>query len=180
VPLNGDVGRLSSCDRVIVNLNVVAEALQPRSVAWLSLQSDGSISVGLTDRTFVSPTFQARNFVWNLYNRVELEYIVAHTPEALEPVPNPHLTFHPPIYFHLRANGQEELWAGIAEPRLMLRSRLAVCAISCSILIGVSTPISSCLSWPARTMPTWFLSWRKRILTSSRRSFRAGRRRATI
>lgn len=105
---------------MIVLLNAVAEAIQPRSVGWISLQPDGSISVGLRDRAFVSPTFRARNFVWNPYNRVTLEYMVAHTPDALRPVPNPHLTFHPPIYFHLRANDQEELFAGIAEPRLML------------------------------------------------------------
>ena len=105
---------------MIVLLNALAETIQPRSVGWISFQPDGSISVGLIDRAFVSPTFRARNFVCNLYNPVTLEYLVAHTPDALEPVPNPHLTFHPPIYFHLRANGEEELFAGICEPRLML------------------------------------------------------------
>ena len=105
---------------MIVLLNAVAEAIEPRSVGWISFQPDGSISVGLTDRAFVSPTFRARNDLWNLDNRVELAYVVAHSPDALEPVPNPHLTFHPPIYFHLRANGEDELFSGIAEPRLML------------------------------------------------------------
>ena len=101
-------------------LSVVAKAMEPRSVGWLSLQPDGAISVGLTDRAFISPTFRTRNFVWNLYNRIKLEYLVAHTPDTLQPVPNPHLTFHLPIYFHLRTNGKDELFAGIAEPRLML------------------------------------------------------------
>ncbi len=104
---------------MILNLNVIADEIE-RSIGWISFQPDGAISVGLTDRTFVSPKFRARKFLWNLYNRVTLEYLVAHSPEALESVNNPHLTFHPPIYFHLRANGQEELFAGIAEPRLML------------------------------------------------------------
>ena len=104
---------------MILNLNVIADEIE-RSIGWVSFQPDGAISVGLTDRTFVSPKFRARNFLWNLYNRVTLEYLVAHSPEALESVDNPHLTFHPPIYFHLRANGQDELFAGIAEPRLML------------------------------------------------------------
>lgn len=107
---------------VIVLLNVAAEGIVPCAMAWISLQPDGAISVGLNDRTFVSPTFRARNFVWNFYNRVTLEYLVPHSPEALEPVPNPHMTFHPPIYFHLRANGKDELFAGIAEPRLMLQA----------------------------------------------------------
>jgi hypothetical protein len=30
------------------------------------------------------------------------------------------LTFHPPIYFHLRANNDEELFAGIADVEIML------------------------------------------------------------
>lgn len=105
---------------MIVLLNTIADTGQPRGIGWISLQPDGAISVGLNDRAFVSPAFRARNFVWNFYNRVTLEYMVSHSPDALEPVPNPHLTFHPPIYFHLRANGKDELFAGIAEPRLML------------------------------------------------------------
>ena len=30
------------------------------------------------------------------------------------------MTFHPPLYFHLRENHREELFSGIAEPLLML------------------------------------------------------------
>jgi hypothetical protein len=91
-----------------------------RSVGWVSLQPDGAVSVGLSDRTFVAPSFRARDFLWNAYNRVTLEYRVAHDPVGLEPVLNPHLTFHPPIYFHLRENGKDELWAGIADVAIML------------------------------------------------------------
>ena len=90
------------------------------TVGWISLQSYGAVSVGLADRTFVSPRFHARQFLWNAYNRVSLEYLVPHNPDELRPVANPHLTFHPPIYFHLRANGDEELFAGIAEVEIML------------------------------------------------------------
>ncbi len=92
-----------------------------KAVAWLSFQPDGAISVGLRDRTFISPTFRARSFVWNVYNRVTTEYLVPHTPEALRQVLNPHLTFHPPIYFHLRQDGKEELFAGIADVNIMLQ-----------------------------------------------------------
>ena len=102
-----------------LNFNVVVDEFD-RSIGWISFQPDGAISVGLADRTFISPKFRVRNLVWNMYNRISLEYLIAHSPEALESIRNPHLTFHPPIYFHLRANGQEELFAGIAEPRLML------------------------------------------------------------
>ena len=105
---------------VIIHVKEIAETTQSRAICWISLQQKGSISVGLNDRAFISPSFRNRKFLWNLYNRVTLKYMVPHTPDALEPVPNPHLTFHPPMYFHLLSNGKEELFAGIAEPRLML------------------------------------------------------------
>ena len=104
---------------MILNLNVIADKNE-RSIGWVSFQPDGAISVGLKDKTFISPKFREKKFLWNFYNRVTVEYLVVHSPETLEPINNPHLTFHPPIYFHLKANGQEELFAGIAEPRLML------------------------------------------------------------
>jgi hypothetical protein len=77
--------------------------------------------VGLSDRAFISPRFHARQFVWNAYNRVVLEYLVPHSPQELQPVTNPHLTFHPPVYFHLRANDDTELFAGIAEVEIILQ-----------------------------------------------------------
>ncbi|HET9694953.1 MAG TPA: hypothetical protein VFP48_11255 [Steroidobacteraceae bacterium] len=92
----------------------------PHTIGWISMQPDGAVSVGLADRTFISPRFHARQFVWNAYNRVSLQYLVPHSPEELLAVVNPHLTFHPPIYFHLRANGDQELFAGIAEVEIML------------------------------------------------------------
>jgi len=104
-----------------MNVQVVAAYKDSeRSVGWVSLQPDGAVSVGLSDRTFVAPSFRARNFLWNVNNRVTLEYRVAHEPGAMEPVVNPHLTFHPPIYFHLRENNQVELWAGMADVAIML------------------------------------------------------------
>jgi hypothetical protein len=51
---------------------------------------------------------------------VKLQYLVPERETELRPVHNPHLTFHPPIYFHLRANRDEELFAGIADVKIML------------------------------------------------------------
>jgi hypothetical protein len=51
---------------------------------------------------------------------VTLHYLVPESETELLPVHNPHLTFHPPIYFHLRANKDEELFAGIADVKIML------------------------------------------------------------
>lgn len=104
---------------MVLNVHAVEGETEYR-VGWISLQPDGSVSVGLADRAFISPRFHARQFLWNAYNRVALQYLVPHSPNDLRAVTNPHLTFHPPIYFHLRANGDEELFAGIAEVEIML------------------------------------------------------------
>lgn len=60
------------------------------TIGWVSLQTDGAISVGLADRAFISPRFHARQFLWNAYNRVTVQYLVPHSPEGLRPVTNPH------------------------------------------------------------------------------------------
>ncbi len=104
-------------------MNLIVNAVTSTSehtIAWLSLQPNNWVSVGFSDKAFISPRFHARQFVWNAYNRVTVQYLVAHHPEELRPVTNPHLTFHPPIYFHLRANKDEELFAGIADIQIML------------------------------------------------------------
>lgn len=91
-----------------------------RSICWISFQPDGSVSVGFKNRSFVSPNFTVKNHIFNYYNRVTNNYIIANSPDALMPVKNPHMTFHPPIFFHLRANSQPELFTGYAEPLLIL------------------------------------------------------------
>lgn len=93
---------------------------EERSVGRVSHQPDGSVSVGLSDKTFVTPQFSNRNFVWNADNRQTLEFLVANNSDSLQLIRNPHLTFHPPNYFHLRENGKDELWAGIADVAIML------------------------------------------------------------
>jgi hypothetical protein len=102
-----------------LEINAVAAGCDYR-IGWVSLQSDDSVSVGLAARTFISPRFHARQDLWNVDNRVAVQYLVPHMPEELRPVRNPHLTFHPPITFHLRANGDELLFEGIADVDVML------------------------------------------------------------
>ncbi len=58
--------------------------------------------------------------MFNFYNRQTLTYVMQNDREALEPVNNPHFTFHPPIYFHLRANKDDTLFEGIADIDLIL------------------------------------------------------------
>lgn len=91
-----------------------------KRIGWISLQPDGSISVGLNDKTFISPNFNAKNNLWNAYNRVTVEYLIQSDSNTLKPIRNPHLTFHPPIYFHLKANGNKALYEGIADLEIML------------------------------------------------------------
>jgi hypothetical protein len=104
---------------MLVTLNAVSAGSE-HTIGWVSLQVDGSISVGLAYRAFISPRFHARQFLWNAYNRVTVQYLAPQGLEELRPVTNPHLTCHPPIYFHLRANNGQELFAGIGEVEIML------------------------------------------------------------
>jgi hypothetical protein len=82
-------------------------------IAWISLQPTGFISFGLQDRTYISPRFRAQHYVWSAFNRTKIEYYIRSDPSAFEAVTNPHFTFHPPGFFHLRANGDEPLFEGI-------------------------------------------------------------------
>jgi hypothetical protein len=99
---------------------VAAVNNEERAVGWVSFQPDGSVSVGLSDKTFVTPQFSKQNFVWNANNQQTLEFLVPNNSDSLQLVRNPHLTSHPPNYFHLRENGKDELWAGIADIAIML------------------------------------------------------------
>ncbi|HEV2545908.1 MAG TPA: hypothetical protein VGU20_01085 [Stellaceae bacterium] len=64
-----------------------------RSLAWISFQKDGSISVGFADNSIsVQDTQQA------------------NAPRTLV---NPHFTFHPPAWWHLRSEGEEAMWRGL-------------------------------------------------------------------
>jgi hypothetical protein len=98
---------------------------EPKGIAWLSFQPDGSISCGLRDRTYVSPRFRDRIGIWNAYNRIGIEFVVPNNPDSLEPVNGAHITFHPPLTFHFkgrhdRSQHDEDLFQGIAEVRIVL------------------------------------------------------------
>lgn len=92
-----------------------------KRIGWVSLQPDGSVSVGLSDSTFVSPDFKAQNFVWSADHRRTIHYLISSDSRTLRPIRNPHLSFHPPHDFHLHANGGNMLFEGIADLDLMLR-----------------------------------------------------------
>ena len=96
-------------------------------LGWVSFQPDGSISFGLNDKTYISPKFKARHFVWNAFNRARIHYEVASDPSTLEPVQNPHFTYHPEVWFHLKADGPgsgEALFEAIADVGLTLKQNL--------------------------------------------------------
>jgi hypothetical protein len=71
-----------------------------RSVAWISVADAGDVSTGLTDPNIV----------------------IAQPGGQRDGSRNPHFTFHPPIYHHLRTNGEPELLAGLMEIGMMLHS----------------------------------------------------------
>jgi hypothetical protein len=67
--------------------------------------------------------------IWNVYNRVRTVFEILSDPAAAERVVNPHLTWHPPHYFHFKRHDQRKedasFW-GIADIRLMLQQQLEV------------------------------------------------------
>jgi hypothetical protein len=94
-------------------------------IAWLSFQSDGSISFGLQEKTFVSPKLRIRQGLWNAFNRRRLRFEIPSDPDALTPIRNPHFTYHPPGLFHLKANTDrssedEEIFRGVARVAVVL------------------------------------------------------------
>jgi len=112
-------------------MDIVVSAVTPNRsegspIAWLGLQPGGDVSIGLRDKAFISPRFNAGQTVWSLHNRFTAEYVVAHDQNALQPVENPHFTFHPPAYFHLRANNDQELWVGVALIEIMITQDVSV------------------------------------------------------
>jgi hypothetical protein len=119
--------------------------------AWLSLQPKGDISFGLIDKTYISPRFKGRQFVWNAYNRVTAEYEIESDPSALEPVRNPHFTFHPAVMFHLKSEKDkackdEALWQGICDVALVLQQQEEMSWIR-AITSRISTLKSAGIGW---------------------------------
>lgn len=98
------------------------------NLGWVSFQPDGSISFGLSDRTYVSPRLCIRHFVWSAFNRITSQYIIPNDPSTLLPVRNPHFTYHPAAMFHLKANidkkaEDEAIFEGIADLGLVLHQQ---------------------------------------------------------
>lgn len=91
-----------------------------KNIAWLSLQPTGYISFGLNDQTFIAPRVKETRFVWNAYNRITTKYRILSNKNELLPVINPHFTFHPPAFFHLRTNKEEPIFEAIADVNLTL------------------------------------------------------------
>lgn len=92
-------------------------------IGWISLQPDGSISVGLNDRTLIVREFKDQNLIWNVFNRITAEYFVPSDPTASRSVAQPHLTFHPPHWFHLTGGPKKKLFEGIADIALSVRQQ---------------------------------------------------------
>jgi hypothetical protein len=94
-----------------------------KNIGWLSFQPDGSISFGLNDRYYIVPRSKSKIGIFNAYNRVRAEFILRSDPATLVPVVNPHFTYHPIAIFHLRANGDEELFRGICDTTIVLEQQ---------------------------------------------------------
>jgi hypothetical protein len=90
-----------------------------RSFAWVSLLDDGSVSVGLLDKDFRVPALASEVEVDGVVHRQTVDLRSAHGDEAIS---NPHFTFHPPAYYHLRANHKAKLFSGLLMVDLVVQS----------------------------------------------------------
>jgi hypothetical protein len=81
-----------------------------RAFAWIGLLDDGSISVGLSDRLFAVPVLASEVVLEGVVHRQTADLRATHGEQAIR---NPHFTFHPSAYYHLHANGEDELFSGL-------------------------------------------------------------------
>ena len=75
------------------------------------------MSVGFSDRSFLVPGFADELVLDDVAHRSQVDLLASH---GIDAVTNPHFTFHPPGYVHLRANGHDELFAGLLMIDLMV------------------------------------------------------------
>ena len=90
-----------------------------RSFAWVSLLDDGAVSVGFLDKTFRVPALASKVEVDGVVHRQTVDLKSIHGNEAIS---NPHFTFHPSAYYHLRANGEAELFSGLLMVDLVVQN----------------------------------------------------------
>ena len=90
-----------------------------RAFAWIGLLDDGSISVGLSDRLFNVPVLANEVIVEGVLHRQAADLRTSHGERAIR---NPHFTFHPSAYYHLRANGEDELFSGLLMVDLVVQT----------------------------------------------------------
>jgi hypothetical protein len=108
-------------------------------IAWVSFMPGGHISVGLNDKTYVAPRFKGQIFLWNAYNRVRTSYEVPSDPTGCDHVKNPHFTYHPDVWFHLKPSRKKHggtLFEAIADVPIMLHQDSWV-----PWILAVSSPI---------------------------------------
>ena len=96
---------------------LVNDGTQVKNFAWASIQPDGSLSVGLADRLFRMTHMTETLDVDGKRATRTVDLLGLHGEEA---VTNPHFTYHPPLYHHLRRNDTRELWEGIMDIPIML------------------------------------------------------------
>lgn len=89
---------------------VAAYKGQLKSILWISLQDDGSISIGMSDRTLLIPGIISET---EYEGEIHQSCVDFEKKYGIEVIRNPHFTFHPPMYVHLRVNKKQELFAGL-------------------------------------------------------------------
>lgn len=80
-----------------------------RNLLWISLQRDGSISIGFVDQICIVRGFTAQREEEGVFHT---DYVDLEGTHGLEAVTDPHFTLHPP-YFHLRGKKHPNLLEGL-------------------------------------------------------------------
>lgn len=81
-----------------------------KNLLWISLQRDGSISVGFIDQRVVISAFTSEQELDGVIQREHVDLTCKHRPEALE---DPHFTLHDGAYFQLRSRKETPLLRGL-------------------------------------------------------------------
>jgi hypothetical protein len=91
--------------RIVVDHNDVR-----RNLLWISLQDDGSLSVGFLGARIIATSFTSERELEDGTRSVQdVDLQATHTPQAMT---DPHFTVHPP-YFQLRSGKNRQLLAGL-------------------------------------------------------------------
>lgn len=102
-------GKFQTCEPRNIQICIKIESVF-KKLLWISLQKDNSISIGFLDRAFHFPGFTSERELDGIVKREFIDLEAKHDAKAIR---NPHFTFHPPGFWHLRSGNNLPLLSGL-------------------------------------------------------------------